>query len=269
MVYKEWGKENNPNVLICVHGLTRASDDFDMLADALCGQYRIICPDVVGRGRSSWLKNPAHYTLAVYVSDMQRLIAQERAETLAWLGTSMGGLVGMAIAAMDARHVQKLILNDIGPALNPEAMSRIGDYVGQQPEFATFKEAEQYVRNISSSFGPHDEEQWNKLARNVLKKNAQGKWIRNHDPGIALPFQSQMEDGRQHAEKILWAAYDSMSCPTLLVRGRESDLLTAATAWEMTRRGPKAELIELDEVGHAPMFMHVEQIELVARFLRT
>ncbi|MDQ9170174.1 alpha/beta hydrolase [Oxalobacteraceae bacterium R-40] len=269
MVYKEWGKENNPNVLICVHGLTRASDDFDALADALCGQYRIICPDVVGRGRSSWLKNPAYYTLPVYVSDLLHLIAQARTETLAWLGTSMGGLIGMMIAAMDAGYVQKLILNDIGPALNPAAMSRIGDYVGQQHEFATFEEAEQYVRNISSSFGPHDEEQWHKLARNVLKTNAQGKWIRNHDPGIALPFHSQMEGGRQQAEKLLWAAYESLSCPTLLVRGRESDLLTASTAREMTRRGPKAKLIELDEVGHAPMFMHAEQIELVTRFLNS
>jgi pimeloyl-ACP methyl ester carboxylesterase len=267
MVYKEWGRENDPNVLICVHGLTRASDDFDTLAAALCSRYRVICPDVIGRGRSSWLEDPRHYTLPVYVSDMLRLFSQARAGRVAWLGTSMGGLIGMTIAAMHASPVRKLILNDIGPVLNPAAMSRIGGYVGQQPEFATFEEAEHYIRQISASFGPHDDKQWRTLAANVLRKNPQGKWIRNHDPGIALPFQSQSEEGRRQSERLLWATYDAICCPTLLLRGKESDLLSSATAREMAHRGPRAEVIELDEIGHAPMFMHEGQIELVAKFL--
>jgi pimeloyl-ACP methyl ester carboxylesterase len=267
MVYKEWGQRDNPNVLICVHGLTRVSDDFDTLAEALCGAYRIICPDVVGRGRSSWLRDPEFYVLPVYVNDLLSLLGHVQAENIAWLGTSMGGLIGMAIAALPSKPIQKLILNDIGPTLNPEAMSRIGSYVGEQPAFTSFDEAVQYIRQISASFGPHVEAQWNKIAENVLQKNQQGLWIRKHDPGIAIPFQSQLHSGSEHTERMLWMAYDAVSCPTLILRGMQSDLLTAATAQEMTRRGPKAELIELEGVGHAPMFMHAEQIELIQRFL--
>ncbi len=267
MVYKEWGKDSNPDVLVCVHGLTRASDDFDVLAEALCGRYRIICPDVVGRGRSAWLKDAHFYTLPVYISDMLRLFKQARIQRAAWLGTSMGGLIGMAIAAAYAGLVRKLILNDIGPALNPAALSRIGDYVGQQPEFDTFEEAMHYIKQISVSFGPHDDKQWTRFAANVLCQNSKGKWTRKHDPGIALPFRSQMESGRRQAEQVLWATYDAVSCPTLLIRGKESDLLTSATAQEMTRRGPKAQLVELEGVGHAPMFMHAEQIDLIEKFL--
>lgn len=269
MVYKEWGREDNPNVLLCVHGLTRVSDDFDALAEALCGMYRIICPDVVGRGRSSWLRDPAFYALPVYVNDLLGLLGQARAVNIAWLGTSMGGLIGMAIAALHSKPIQKLILNDIGPTLNPEAMSRIGSYVGERPAFTSFDEAVRYIRQISASFGPHDEAQWNKIARNVLRKDPQGLWIRTHDPGIALPFQSQLQSGSEHTERILWMAYDAVSCPTLVIRGMESDLLTASTAQEMTHRGPKADLIELEGIGHAPMFMHAEQIELVERFLNS
>ncbi len=267
MVYKEWGAENNPDVLVCVHGLTRVSDDFDLLAAALCEKYRVVCPDVVGRGRSSWLSDPRHYTLPVYVNDLLRLIADTQARTVAWLGTSMGGLIGMSIAAMHPHLIQKLILNDIGPALNLSALDRIGSYVGQQPEFATFEEAQAYIRQISASFGPHDDEQWAFLTRNVIKMNRQGKWMRIHDPDIALAFHKQTEAARRHSEHMLWAAYDMVSCRTLLIRGKESDLLSSATAQEMTRRGPRADLVELDGVGHAPMFMHPGQIELVARFL--
>lgn len=267
MVYKEWGREADPNVLICVHGLTRVSDDFDALAAALCGRFRVICPDMVGRGRSSWLEDPRYYTLPVYVSDSLNLIASAQAETVAWLGTSMGGLIGMAIAATQAGVVHKLVLNDVGPALSPVALSRIGNYVGQQTEFATFEEAAAYVRQLSASFGPHDEKQWTTLAKNVLRKTPKGMWKRNHDPSIALAFRSQTEAMRRQSERMLWTAYDSISCPTLLVRGAESDLLTSATAFEMTQRGPRAALVELEGVGHAPMFMHAEQIELVAAFL--
>jgi pimeloyl-ACP methyl ester carboxylesterase len=267
MFYKEWGEEDNPSVLVCVHGLTRASDDFDVLAESLCGRYRIICPDVVGRGRSSWLRDPKYYTLPIYVSDLLGLLAHVKAETISWLGTSMGGMIGMAIAALPSKPLQKLILNDIGPALSPQAMSRIGSYVGEQLAFASFDEAAHYIRQISASFGQHDEQQWSKLAGNVLKKTAQGQWVRKHDPGIAIPFQSQLEAGSEFLERMLWTTYDAVSCPTLVIRGMESDLLNADAARDMTRRGPKAELIELEGVGHAPMFMHAEQIELVERFL--
>lgn len=267
MAYKEWGREDNPDILICVHGLTRVSDDFDMLAQALSDRYRILCPDIVGRGRSSWLKDATYYVLPVYVNDVLRMIAHERIQQVSWLGTSMGGLIGMSLAAMHKSPIRKLILNDIGPSLNASALTRIGSYLGEQPEFASFDEAARYIRGISASFGSHDERQWTTLASNVLRQGEDGKWRRNHDPGIALPFKAQADERGRHVEKLLWAAYDAVSCPTMVIRGRDSDLLTQDTAREMTQRGPKAELVELDGIGHAPMFMHPEQIALVSRFL--
>lgn len=267
MSYKEWGQEDNPDILMCVHGLTRVSDDFDTLAQALSDRYRIICPDIVGRGRSSWLKDATYYILPVYVNDVLRLITHERVRQLSWLGTSMGGLIGMSLAAMHGSPVRKLILNDIGPSLNASALTRIGSYLGEQPEFENFDKAAQYIREIFASFGPHEEGQWRTIACNVLRQDENGKWKRNHDPGIALPFMAQAEAGRLHVEKLLWAAYDAVSCRTMVIRGGHSDLLTQDTAREMMRRGPKAELIELEGVGHAPMFMHAEQIALVSRFL--
>lgn len=269
MFYKEWGDERNPDALICVHGLTRTSDDFDVLAETLCARYRILCPDIAGRGRSSWLLDPGYYVLPTYVNDLLNLLVHAQVRSVAWLGTSMGGLIGMSIAAAHPALIKKLILNDIGPALSPIALSRIGSYVGQQPEFATFEEAAAYVRQISASFGPHDDEQWIRLAKNVLRQNRNGKWIRNHDPAIAKAFQSQTEIGRIHSERMLWATYDAVRCPTLVIRGTESDLLTYGTALEMTQRGPKATLVELAGIGHAPMFMHAGQVDVVAEFLNS
>lgn len=271
MAYKEWGDPHNPRVLICVHGVTRVSDDFDNLAQALCQDYRVVCPDVVGRGRSEKLRNPQYYQIPQYVSDMVTLIARvtanAEAETVDWFGTSMGGLIGMGLASLLDNPVRKLVLNDVGPSLDLAALARIGDYIGQNVRFATFDEAAKFIREVSLTFGPHTDEEWRKLASDVLRQDKEGFWVRHYDLGLAVPFKASTPESMKEAEKMLWLAYDAISCPTLLVRGAESDLLSHATALAMTQRGPRAKLIELPGIGHAPTFKHADQIAIAKDFL--
>jgi pimeloyl-ACP methyl ester carboxylesterase len=266
MAYKEWGDPLNPKVLICVHGLTRVSDDFDYLAQELSAEYRVVCPDVVGRGRSDWLAEPRHYLVAQYVSDMVTLLARLEAETVHWFGTSMGGMIGMGLASLKNSPIRKLVLNDIGPRLDPTALARIGDYVGLEMRFPDFDAAVRYIKEISLPFGRHSVEEWSKLAADVLRQDADGKWIFHYDPRLAVPFKESTPESVRQGEALLWMAYDAISCPTLVVRGAQSDLLGAETAKEMTNRGPKARLVEIPEVGHAPTFIHTDQIALAKKF---
>lgn len=267
MAYKEWGDPGNTKVLICVHGVTRVSDDFDVLAQALENDYRVICPDVVGRGRSDHLANPQLYQIPQYVNDMVSLLARANAQTVDWLGTSMGGLIGMVLAGMPNSPIRKLILNDVGPSLNFEALRRIGDYIGQDVRFERFDEAAQFIRTISASFGPHDEAQWKKLCSDVLVQDDEGKWMRHYDLGVAVPVKAVTEESAAIAQKMLWASYDAIRCDTLLVRGVESDLLSTETAQLMQQRGPRVKLKEIAGVGHAPSFVHADQIAIVKEFL--
>jgi pimeloyl-ACP methyl ester carboxylesterase len=267
MAYKEWGDPDNSNVLVCVHGVTRVSDDFDNMARDLCDRYRVICPDVVGRGRSGWLRDPRHYQLPQYVADMVTLLARLNAGKVDWVGTSMGGLIGIGLASLQDNPIRKLVLNDIGPALNFAALSRIGDYIGQEVRFSTFEQAAEYIRSISAPFGPHTDEQWHKLASDVLRQDKDGQWIRHYDLALAIPFKEGTAESTQRGEAMLWAAYDAIACPTLVIRGAESDLLTPDVAQQLTRRGPKAKLVEFAGVGHAPTFMQADQIAVVKQFL--
>ena len=267
MAYKEWGDPANPAVLVCVHGVTRVSDDFDKLAAALCDRYRVICPDVVGRGRSSWLANPQFYQLPQYVSDMVTLIARLDVPQIDWFGTSMGALIGLGLAALKGSPVRRMVMNDVGPTLNFSALARIGAYMEQEASFASFEEGVNFIRTISAPFGPHNDEEWNKLARDVLREAPDGSWKRHYDPALSQAFKSMTAESAAQGEAALWAAYDAIRCPVLLVRGSESDLLTRETATQMTQRGPRAELAELAGIGHAPTFMHDDQIALARGFL--
>ncbi len=266
MAYKEWGDPGNPNVLVCVHGVTRVSDDFDALAAALSDYYRVICPDVVGRGRSSWLKDPRYYVVPQYVSDMVTLVARLDVPQVDWFGTSMGALIGMGLAAIPDSPIRKMVMNDVGPALNFPALQRIGDYIGTDIRFASFEEGRDYIRTISAPFGPHSDAEWDKLARDVLRQDEAGRWRRHYDLALATPFKTLTEDSAKQGEAAMWAAYDAIRCPVLLVRGSESDLLTAESAQLMTQRGPMAKLVELPGIGHAPTFMHADQIALAKAF---
>ena len=274
MAYKEWGDPANPKVLVCVHGVTRVADDFDHLARALSGDYRVVCPDVVGRGRSGRLRDPAFYTVPQYVADMVTLVARVTANGdsdsdagVHWFGTSMGGLIGMVLASLEDSPVRKLVINDIGPVLDQGAVQRIGEYIGQDIRFPDFDAGAAYVRTVSTSFGPHTDEEWFKLASDVLRQEADGQWTRHYDLGLAQPFRAITPQQAAVDEAALWAAWDAIRCPTLLVRGELSDLLSRATAQEMGSRGPKARLVEIPGVGHAPTFVRADQIAVAREFL--
>jgi len=272
IAYKQWGDPANPRVLVCVHGVTRVSDDFDALARDLASDYRVICPDVVGRGRSGRLALAGLYTVPQYVADMVTLIARVTNVPgsdggVDWFGTSMGGLIGLVLASLPGNPVGKLILNDIGPIIDPGALARIGDYIGQDLRFASFDEGAQYVRTVSASFGPHSDAEWHKLAFDVLRQGDDGQWQRHYDMALAQPFKAATPETAQRDEAALWGAYDAITCPTLLVRGAESDLLSAETARMMTARGPRPQLVEIPGVGHAPTFVQEDQIAIARRFL--
>jgi pimeloyl-ACP methyl ester carboxylesterase len=267
MFYKDWGDVNNPNVLVCVHGVTRVSDDFDTLAQELSPHFRVICPDIVGRGRSDWLRTPQNYQVQQYVSDMVTLFARVNAGNLSFIGTSMGGMIGSALAALPNNPIQKLILNDIGPVLNAPALQRIGQYIGRPIQFPTFEEADQYIRSISAPFGEHTDEQWKKLSRDVLYQDKDGMWTRNYDLKLAVSMQEMNLESMQVLQAKMWAIYDAITCPTLVMRGEQSDLLTVETAQQMMQRGPKPKVVEFKNIGHAPTLLHADQIKAVKEFL--
>lgn len=265
MAYTEWGERDNPRVLICVHGLTRNGRDFDALAGALASHFRVVCPDVVGRGRSSRLRDPAGYGIPQYVADMVTLIARLGVERVHWVGTSMGGLIGMALAGLENSPIQKLLLNDVGPLITVESLQRIAAYVGLDPTWNSFDEALAYVKLISTPFGPLDETQWRHLTTTSVAQRNDGRWGFLYDPQIATPFKAAFAE----RDIDLWPLYERIACPTLVVRGAESDLLTRATWQEMGARGPRAQLAEIAGVGHAPMFMTDTQISIARDFLLT
>lgn len=264
MAYVEWGDPANRKVLVCVHGLTRCGRDFDFLARALADQYRVVCPDVVGRGRSAWLGDKSHYAIPQYCADMVTLLARVDADVVHWLGTSMGGLIGMALAAQPGTPISRLVLNDVGPVVTAVSIARIGEYVGKAPRFASVEQAEAFLRMVSAPFGALTDAEWRHLTVHALRQAADGVWEMAYDPGIAEPFRQAMGAGQ---DIELWPLYEAIRCPTLLLRGAESDLLTAGTARQMAERGPKARVVEIPKVGHAPMLMHADQIGIVREFL--
>jgi pimeloyl-ACP methyl ester carboxylesterase len=269
MAYWEWGDAANPRVLVCVHGLSRQGRDFDALARAVCGSYRVVCPDVVGRGRSDRLRQPLSYAIPQYVADMVTLLARLDARELAWVGTSMGGLIGLGLAALPDSPVQRLVLNDVGPVIEWAALERIRGYLGVARHWDTLDEAADALWEISQGFGPHTREEWLALTRPMLVPDtAQGTGFRPHyDPAIAVPFRSLTPELAAAGEAQLWQAYDAVRCPTLVLRGAESDLLTRATAAAMAQRGPRARVQEFAGVGHAPMLVKPEQVAAVRDFL--
>jgi len=266
MAYWEWGDPANDTVLVCVHGLTRQGRDFDVVARTMVDHYRVVCPDVVGRGRSDWLRDPMGYVLPQYAADMVTLLARLNARTVHWLGTSMGGVIGLGVAALQGSPVSKLVLNDVGPKLDPAGIARIGGYVGQIRRWNTLDEAADAIWAISTGFGPHSREQWLELTRPQLKADGEALVPRS-DPAIAVPFKALTPEAAAAGEAALWQAYDAVRCPTLLLRGAQSDLLSRDTAREMTERGPRAQLVEFAGVGHAPTLVQPDQVRAVREFL--
>jgi len=266
MAYWEWGDAANPRVLVCAHGVSRQGRDFDVLAQAMSDRYRVVCPDVVGRGQSDALADPSGYQVPAYVADMVTLLARLNASTVHWFGTSMGGLIGLGLASLKQTPISRLVLNDVGPAIRYEAIQRISSYLGAPVRWSTLDEAADYLWSISQGFGPHTREQWLALTRPMLKPDGDG-YKPHYDPAIAVPFKALTLELVARGETMTWAAYDAISCPTLLLRGADSDLLTRETAIAMTQRGPKAQLREFEGVGHAPMLIAYDQVRAVREFL--
>ena len=266
MAYWEWGDPAAQHVVVCVHGLTRQGRDFDSLARDLCRDVRVVCPDVAGRGQSDWLADSSGYNVPAYVADMVTLLARLNAREIDWVGTSMGGLIGLGLASLPPGLVRRLVLNDVGPTIEPDSLTRIGSYLGQPAHWRTLDDAADALLAISLGFGPHTREQWLALTTPQLVVDGDG-FKPHYDPGIAVPFCNYSADVAQVGEALLWQAYDSLRCPTLLLRGAESDLLSPATARAMTERGPRARLLEFAGVGHAPMLVQADQRAAVREFL--
>lgn len=265
MAYREWGDPQNPDVLVCVHGLTRNSLDFERLAQSLSDKYRVIAPDVVGRGESDFLQNPMAYNTVTYAADMITLLAKLGVEQVAWLGTSMGGLIGMMLAGQPNSPINRLILDDVGPTLSVDALKRIASYVGNPYEFKDMESAHRYARVVFAPFALQTEAEWGALYDSSFKPLPSGGFRFNYDKEIRQPLQQTYID----KPFDVWPLYDAVKCPTLLIHGELSDLLSAETATEMTQRGPKAMLKVVAGVGHAPMFMSEDQIDLVREFLES
>ena len=262
VVYYEWGAPDNAQVVICVHGIGRNGRDFDVLGEALAATHRVLAVDMPGRGQSEWLREPMDYVTPVYLTALTALIARSGADEVSWVGTSMGGILGMVAAAQPGTPVQRLVVNDVGPTIEPSALARIAQYFGTDPTFATYGEIAAYVRTISAPFGPLSEAQWEHVVRTNVRQRDDGRWAIGYDPRIAIPFRAQS------APPDLWPVWDAIRCPTLVLRGAQSDLLSAAIAQTMTTRGPRARVAEIPHVGHAPMLLSPEQVALVVDFLR-
>ncbi|HUP10014.1 MAG TPA: alpha/beta hydrolase [Caldimonas sp.] len=266
MAYWEWGEASSARVLVCVHGLSRQGRDFDTLARQLADRYRVVCPDVVGRGQSDFLADPSGYQVPTYVADMVTLIARLDVEQVDWVGTSMGGLIGIGLASLARTPIRKLVLNDVGPVIEYAALERIGGYLGAPARWGSVEEAADALWAISRGFGPLTREQWLALTRPMLKADG-AHWKLHYDPAIALPFKAVTPAIAAAGQAALWQAYDAIRCPTLLLRGADSDLLSPDTARAMAERGPRASVREFAGVGHAPMLVAPDQLAVVREFL--
>jgi len=261
--YVDWGEPMAHRVAVCAHGLTRNSRDFDILAQALVGRgMRVLAVDVVGRGRSSWLPDPKDYTVPNYIAHLARFLELLELKDVYWIGTSMGGIIGMGLAAAgDSSPISRLVLNDIGPFVPHEALIQIQTYLGVDLVFANLDAVEQHLRTVHSGFGQLEDAHWRHLAEHGSRNQPEGLPL-HYDPAIRIPY-ADLTAG----DIDLWQAWDEITCPTLVLRGAESMLLTGATAAEMEKRGPKAQVVVIPQAGHAPALMDRAQVDIIARWL--
>lgn len=262
--YTEWGADGDRGVVVCVHGLTRQGRDFDFLAQRLADHgYRVVCPDVVGRGLSGRLAYGIDYDLDQYVLDMTVLLARLNVSEVSWVGTSLGGLIGILIAGLRNSPVRRLLVNDIGPNLPINAVLRIGNYVRNGPSsFPDLEAVERYFREVLQPFGQLTDEQWRHLAEHSVKSDEAGNYVLRYDRRLTLGFKAPW-----HHRHRLWSAWDKIECPVLILRGAMSDLLQAKTAAEMLQRNAHARLETIKDCGHAPALMDEEQMGLVTDWL--
>lgn len=263
IAYRVWHAPEPTRTVVCVHGLTGNSRDFDDLGPALVGAgYRAACPDIVGRGDSDWLSDPTVYGLRQYVADMSVLIGRLDVDALDWIGTSMGGLIGMALAALSQSPIRRLVINDIGPFVPTAALQRLGGYVGEDHVFPDLDAAEAFLRDVRAPFGSLTDEQWRRMAERFTRPHDSGGLRAHYDPGVGIPFKETMD-----RDVDMWSLWDRIDCPVLVLRGARSDLLLPETAEEMMTRGPGADVVEIAGCGHAPALMEPAQIQTVVDWL--
>ena len=280
MAYASWGPANAAHVVFCVHGLTRQGRDFDILAQALVAAaeaaqlppIRVICPDVVGRGRSDWLPDPMGYQFPQYASDMavliQSLNSQHPIQRLDWVGTSMGGVIGMLLAAQEMPvPIRNLVLNDIGPPVSWKSIQFMQTYVGEVGRFASVQDAANAMWEVSKSFGPHTPAEWLALSQHMVKRLDDGAYCLHYDPQLRVPIRAVTEEATKAGEAMLWQIYDAVRCKTLLIHGAQSELLSVDAVKAMTQRGPRVQVATVEGVGHAPTLTHQDQIDIVLAFL--
>ncbi len=264
VVYREWGPERAERTLLCLHGLTRNGGDFVRVAEAMAMEgWRVVAPDTVGRGDSQWAANAKVYGYPQYLADMNALIARLEVERLAWLGTSMGGLVGMMLAAQPGSPIERLIVNDIGPFIPKASLERIAGYAGQAISFSTMQEAEAYARETFASFGSAlTDGDWSLMTEITFAQGDDGRYRLRYDPAIADVFKTQ-----PIKDVELWSVWDAITQPTLALRGAASDLLLPETAEEMKGRGPKASVATFKGCGHAPSLLEHHQVAAIRDWL--
>jgi pimeloyl-ACP methyl ester carboxylesterase len=267
LAYAEWGSPRADRTIVCVHGVSRTGRDFDVLAAALAEQgARVVAPDLPGRGRSEWLSAPTRYTDRAYLRAMATLIGKLDVQSVDWLGTSLGGHIGMLMAAQPGTPVERLILNDFGARVAAASLRRIGGYLGKRLTFSSMDELEAHLRSVHASFGSLRDEHWKHLARQSAVPDGAGGFRMHFDPAIGLRFAAP-----SMLDVVLWPLWELVDCPVLILRGAQSDLLAADTVAEMTRRGRagragKVQAIEFEGCGHAPALMDAEQIEVIKDF---
>ncbi len=262
IAYTEWGEADNPRVLICVHGLSRNGRDFDVLAEAMQDRYRVLCPDIVGRGDSQWLTYPGDYNYPQYLADMNALIARANPAELHWVGTSMGGLIGMMLAGQTNSPIGRLVMNDVGPFIPKASLERLAQYVGRSPTMQSLDEVEQYLRVVMAPFGKLTDAQWRHMAEHSAKQSSNGNFVLHYDPAIAEAFK-----GPAIQDISLWMFWPGVTCPVLVIRGAESDLLLAETVTQMKARRNNVTSLEVPNTGHAPALMDDAQVSAVRKFL--
>lgn len=264
VAYVEWGDPASERVAVCVHGLSRQGRDFDVLASAMARQgWRVICPDLVGRGRSGWLRDPQEYNLPQYAMDLTAVIARLGVAKVDWIGTSLGGLIGMVLAGQENSPIRKLVVNDVGPFLPWQALHRLANLVRNAPRtFPDLASATNHHRTVLAPFGHLTDGEWEHLARHSMIEAGGGGWRKRADPEITAAFRPGL-----FFNLSLWSYWDAIRCPALVLRGADSDLLLPSTAKDMTRRGPRADLIEFPRCGHAPALMDKLQVGTVIDWL--
>lgn len=261
LAYAAWHGPAEGPVALCVHGLTRNGRDFDALAERLARRGSVLVPDMAGRGDSEWLADPADYGYPLYLADTAALIARSGAAEVDFVGTSMGGIIGMMLAAQPGSPIRRLVVNDVGPLVPKAALERIAGYVGADPLFPDLAALERYCRLTYAEFGRLSDAEWRRFAEVSARPQAEGGYGLAYDPAIGRAFQGPLED------VSFWPVYDRIRCPVLVIRGGRSTLLTEETARAMAERGPRAACFTVPDAGHAPALLAPDQIAAIERFL--